>query len=157
MYTRIEAPVSLAPRIEAAARVLQCRERPVDADCFAALAAEAFPDDPHPGWGDGVLARGAAEAAACPECEEAVSVFGRDGWKNVSKRGASLPRYFGGLQLLRPDAREFYFPAYLVAAVRHHDADLLYAALDAVPNTKWTTLQRALIDTALRLAQGSGC
>lgn len=100
-----------------------------------------------------VLACDETHLAVCAECQEAQRTFQGKSWTELGVATERLPRYFAGLGFLRPEARQFLFPAYLIAALRDKDAEWLEIARSAgISENTFAVPQRDLIEFVVQVA-----
>jgi hypothetical protein len=145
LRVHVETEDHTAARIDALARILQCYAQTTGTQDLETLIEAAFMETPAPDQSK-IVACDAAHFARCPECQEALSFFRGRHWIDLLRGKASLPRSYAGLELLTPEARRFFFPAYLVKAIRDKDEDLLEMALESTRPDMWTPLQQELIE-----------
>jgi hypothetical protein len=147
LHVRVQTEGSVATRISAIARIMQCRAPLTSTRELEILVGAAFIEMPRPS-GDEIVSCSAAHLAKCPEHQETLSFFRVKHWLTRVQEGDRLPNGYADLGFLTPQAVRFFFPAYLIAAIREHDEFLLDMALRRVENMTWTPLQGELIDFA---------
>lgn len=154
LHVKVETEDCAAVRIEALARIMQCYEEALGTQALEILMEAAFIETPLPDQ-DKQIACDAAHLARCPECQDALAFFGGKHWRTLLREEVPLPSSLGGsyagLGFLTLEAQRFFFPAYLVMAIRDKDKDLLENALDRVGRELWTPLQQELIEFARQL------
>jgi hypothetical protein len=141
-----------AVRIEALARILQCYDAKTGTQELEILLQIAFAETTYPGDSK-IVACDAAHLACCPECREALAYFRGQHWRDLLQGKDTLPRSYGGLVLLTPEARRFFFPAYVAMALRNKDTELLEVALEATGRQSFAPLQQELVEFALQFSK----
>jgi hypothetical protein len=145
-----------AVRMDAVARIMQCYDETLGTQDLETLVQAAFMETPEPDE-DEIVSCEAAHLAVCPEHQEALAFFSGRHWMDLLRGDDPLPSPMGGsyagLGFLTPPARRFFFPAYLVTAIRNNDGDMLDAALGSMGTEAWTPFQQELIESATYLPQ----
>jgi hypothetical protein len=156
LRVKVETEDRTAVRINALTRIMQCYEEAIGTQDLETLIEAAFIETSLPDQ-DKIVACDAAHLARCPECQEALAFFGGKHWIVLLKENTSLPSplpgSYAGLGFLTLEARRFFFPAYLVKAIRDKDKELLEEALGNLGQETWTPLQQQLIEFARHLLQ----
>jgi hypothetical protein len=156
LHVKVESEDRTAVRIEALARIMQCYEEALGTQDLEMLIEAAFLETHLPDQ-DKLVACDAAHLARCPECQEVLAFFGGKHWRTLLREEVPLPSalggFYAGLGLLTLEAQRFFFPAYLVTAIRDKDKDLVENALERVGQEHCTPLQQELIEFARHLLQ----
>ena len=133
---------------------MQCYEEASGTQALKILMEAAFSESPMPDR-DKIVACDAAHLARCLECQEALAFFGGKHWITLLRKEVPLLNSWGGsyagLGLLTLEAQCFFFPVYLVTAIRDKDKNLLENVLERVGQEHWTPLQQELIAFARQL------
>jgi hypothetical protein len=148
LTVKVESEEHTAIRIDAIARIMQCYDEVRGTQDLEILIQAAFIETPKPDE-DEIVSCTAAHLAICPEHQEALAFFRGKHWMDLVRGDDPLPRS----PFLSQKARRFFFPAYLVAAIRDHDGDLLETALSSMGKETWTPFQQELIEAATYLPE----
>jgi hypothetical protein len=151
IHVRVEAPEPDLAHVLAMVRIMQCYSPRDESNDLEILAEVAFIDE-RPPADRRVTACSDAHFAVCTECQEAEAFYGGRHWRDMLSDRERLPQGFAGLGFLTPEARRFFFPAYLVRGLRDTEGTLIAEALDSVKDAAWSPLQSQLIAFALYLA-----
>lgn len=158
LSVKVATEERVAVRIEALTQIMQCFEEASGTQDLEILMEAAFIETSPPDQ-DRIVACDAAHLAQCPECQEVFASFGGKHWMTLLREKAPLPSSSGGsyagFGFLTREAQRFFFPAYLVTAIRDKDRDLLENALDRLGQELWTPLQQELIEFARQLLTGA--
>jgi hypothetical protein len=148
---RAKAEPSIAAKLEALAIVLHISVEYADPLEIENLLQTAFPDRTYPG-DNSIVSCDAAHLAQCEECQETLANFRGRHWSEVFNKGR-LMHNWGGLYFMTPQARHFFFPAYVGGALRDRDTSLLEHAIKATPGQDPTLLQQEVFALISRLAE----
>jgi hypothetical protein len=145
----VEAQEAVLIKTGAFARVMQCYEEESTA-ALEILAQAAFLESLEPYRGK-VVSCTKKHLAICLECQEAQAYFSGKRWIDLIHGSEPLPIHWAYPVFLTPEAQRYFFPAYLVCALRDRDAEILDAGLNNSGRGEWTPLQQELIDFATYL------
>ncbi len=154
LRVNVAAEERMAVRIDALARIMQCYDPTTGMRDLETLIEAAFPATPRPDPNH-IVACDSAHLAHCLECQDALACFRDKHWMDLLREETPLPRSVAGLGFITLEARRFFFPAYLVRALRDQDAELLEIALGSLERETWTPLQQELLDFARSLLHGN--
>lgn len=156
LHVKVKTEDCTAVRMEALARIMQCYTEASGMQDLKILVEVAFLETSLPDR-DKIVACDAAHLACCLECREVLAFFGGKHWMTLLREKVPLPGSlsgsYAGLGFLTLEAQRFFFPAYLLKAMRDKDKDLLERAVDCVGQELWTPLQQELIEFARHLLQ----
>jgi hypothetical protein len=143
LAVQVEAEEPILARIEAVALIMQIVSSNISPQEVIHLVETAFPDRDYPG-DDQMIACDAEHLSVCTECQEALDYFRGKRWQDLLHDTDTLPRYYGGLALLAPEARCFFLPAYVAMALQNKDRELLEIVLEEGKDQDWSLLQEEL-------------
>jgi hypothetical protein len=111
-----------------------------DETALEELIAQQFGNISFPDGEDQLLSCSAEHLSRCPECQEALAFFGGRTWKQLVQEEQYLPVGFADLSLLTQQARLYFLPAYLIAALQQSDLSLFE---DTSEKVEWTRSPQA--------------
>ncbi len=149
----VETIAPVLTRLEALARIMQCYEETSTAT-LEILTQAAFLETLEPFQGE-LMGCDDERLAICFECQEVQEFFSGKRWADLLQGDYWLPMGYAGANFLAQEARRYFFPAYLVVAIRNtnirYRRDDIDYEIGLVKQEKWTPLQQALIEFATYL------
>jgi hypothetical protein len=153
LVVRWETHENIAARIEALSLILQHYHAQDGTDEFERLIETAFGEVAYP-HGNSPLACDPAHLAVCPECQEAQQIYREQHWTELVGDKQRPPCGYADLYLLTPEARRFFFPAYLTATWRYKNTAWLDHAIHAgISTSGFTMLQRELVEFVVHIVE----
>jgi hypothetical protein len=144
ILVRWQTEEALDARIEALVTILQHYPAEPGTQDWERLMERAFAEVAAPEEKN-LLRCNAAHLKHCPECQDAQATFRGKHWKDLLGEETQLPSYNAGPILLQPEARRYFLPAYLIAALRERDSEWVEIGRTGLPDESFTVLQRELL------------
>ena len=150
LCVRIETDAIIAARLDAFARIMQCHQANNGTQDLQILVQAAFIDLSEPDQSK-IVSCDEVHLAVCSECQDTLAFFTGKHWIDLLREGAWASYGDASYWMLAAEARSFFFPAYLVIAIRDNNRYLLEEVLRRVEKELWTPLQQELIQYAVSL------
>jgi len=122
-----ETEPALSPHLEFLTGLFQSPLE--ECEAWERLVEHVFSSALYPG-DDRLMAGSPSHVAGCMECQEAKATFCGRQWSELVRAGERPPYGYGDLGFLLPEARAYFLPAYLTAALQ----DKTTHWLEVIPN-----------------------